>query len=180
MAPVIEDIKATNPTVNIAYIQCDLADNSSVRQAAAHINSLVDKVHILVNNAGIMAARNFQKSADGVEIQLAACHLGHFLLTNLIMDKLVAAQRVVINMTSSAYTLDAVDTQDPNFNVGTGCRPSSQASSSAEIFYRMEKTTIRGMRMVEPRPPTSYSALLWQTDMAARAWPALQLILEVG
>lgn len=123
VAPVIKEIKAANPKVNITYVQCDLSDNASVREAAAQVNSLVDRVHILVNNAGIMAARNFHKSADGVETQFAASHLGHFLLTNLIMNKLVAAQGVVVNMTSSAYSLAAADTQDPNFNVGEDLRP---------------------------------------------------------
>ena len=117
VAPVIEEIKAVNPKVKVGYIQCDLADNSSVREAAAQVNSRVDKVHILVNNAGIMAVRGFEKSVDGVESQFATCHLGHFLLTNLIMNKLVAAQGVVVNISSSTYTYDAVDTQDPNFNV---------------------------------------------------------------
>ena len=98
-------------------MQCDLLDNVSVRKAAARVNSLVHKIDILINNAGIMAARTFQKSADGVESQFAAGYLGHFLLTNLIMDKIVAARGVVVNMTSSAYMLDEVDTHDPNFEV---------------------------------------------------------------
>lgn len=123
VAPVIKEIKAANPKLNITYVQCDLTDNASVRDAAAQVNTLVDKLHILVNNAGIMAARNFHKSADGVESQFAASHLGHFLLTNLIMNKLVAAQGVVVNMTSSAYSLDAADTQDPNFNEGKDYNP---------------------------------------------------------
>ena len=72
----------------------------------------------MINNAGIMAARDLHKSTDGVEAQFAACHLGHFLLTKLVIDKLVAARGLVVNMTSSAYAWDAVDTQDPNFNVG--------------------------------------------------------------
>lgn len=122
IAPVIEEISAANPKVKVTYIQCDLTDNTSVRRAAAQVDSLVDRVDILVNNAGIMAVRGFHKSADGVESQFAAGHLGHFLLTNLIIDKLVAAQGTVINMTSSAYALDAADTQDPNFNVGESPR----------------------------------------------------------
>ena len=110
LAPVIEEIKAANPNVNVTYIQCDLANNSSVREAAAQVNSLVDKVHILAKNAGIMATPNFTKSVDGIEIQFATCHLGNFLLTNLIMEKLVAAEGVVVNVSSSGCIYDAVDT----------------------------------------------------------------------
>ena len=77
----------------------------------------MDKIDILINNAGIMAARTFRKSADGVESQFAAGYLGYFLLTNLIMDKIIAAKGVVVNMTSSAYMLDDVNTHDTNFAV---------------------------------------------------------------
>ena len=117
ITPVITEIQKMNSNIKVTYVQCDLLDNESVRKAAARVNSLVQKIDILINNAGIMAARTFRKSADGVESQFAAGYLGHFLLTNLIMDKIVAARGVIINMTSSAYMLDEVDTHDPNFEV---------------------------------------------------------------
>ena len=115
--PVITEINKVNPMVEIIYIQCDLSDNASVHSAAKQVASMTEKLDVLINNAGIMAARQFQKSVDGVESQFAAGHLGHFLLTNLLMKELVVAQGVVINMTSSAYVLDEPDVQDPNFNV---------------------------------------------------------------
>ena len=117
ITPVIREIQKTNSNIKVTYVQCDLLDNVSVRKAAARVNSLVHKIDILINNAGIMAARTFHKSADGVESQFAAGYLGHFLLTNLILDKIVAARGVIVNMTSSAYMLDEVDTHDPNFEV---------------------------------------------------------------
>ena len=116
--PVIKEIQETNPEVNVNFIQCELSDNASVREAAAKINSLIGRLDVLINNAGIMAVRSFGKSVDGVESQFAAGYLGLFLLTNLIMDKIVAAKDIVINMTSSAYTLDEVNTEDLNFEVG--------------------------------------------------------------
>lgn len=51
--------------------------------------------------------------------------------------------------------------------------------SQLKPLNRKEKTTIRGKRTVEPRRPISYSPLLSRTDLAARAWLALQSILEV-
>ena len=117
ITPVIREIQKTNSNIKVTYVQCDLLDNESVRKAAVRVNSLAHKIDILINNAGIMAARTFRKSADGVESQFAAGYLGHFLLTNLIMDKIVAAKGVVVNMTSSAYMLDEVDTHDTNFAV---------------------------------------------------------------
>ena len=103
-----------NPNIQVTYVQCDLLDNESVRKAAVRVNSLVYKIDILINNTGIMAARTFRKSADGVDSQFAVGCFGRFLLTNLIMDKIVAAKGVVVNMTSSAYMLDESDNHDTN------------------------------------------------------------------
>ncbi|KAK0512982.1 hypothetical protein JMJ35_004999 [Cladonia borealis] len=123
ITPVIREIQKTNSNIKVTYVQCDLLDNGSVRKAAVRVNSLVHKIDILINNAGIMAARTFRKSADGVESQFAAGYLGHFLLTNLIMDTIVAAKGVVVNMTSSAYMFDEVDTHDTNFAEGRDYDP---------------------------------------------------------
>ena len=49
---------------------------ASVREAAAHINSLVDKIHVHINNAGTAPVREFKKSVDGIEMQFAANYLG--------------------------------------------------------------------------------------------------------
>lgn len=57
-----------------------------MRKAAATIDSLVGKLDVLINNAGIITVHSFEKSVDGVESQFAAGYLGHFLLTNLIME----------------------------------------------------------------------------------------------
>ena len=113
ITPIIREIQKTNSNIKVTYVQCDLLHNGSVRKAV-RINSLVHKIDILINNAGIMTARTFRKSADGVETQFAAGCFGHFLLTNLIMDKIVAAKGVIVNMTSSAYMLDESDTHNTN------------------------------------------------------------------
>jgi len=50
--PVIEEIKKSHPDVPTAYVKLDLADNSSVRKAAQEVNAKIDKLDILINNAG--------------------------------------------------------------------------------------------------------------------------------
>ena len=119
VTPVIEKIKKISPGTEAMFLKIDLANNSSVRETAANINKKVEKVDILINCAGIMAVKDFQKSVDGIEVQFAANHVGHFLLTNLLMDKLVAAGKGarVVNVTSNGYGLSGPRYDDWNFQV---------------------------------------------------------------
>ena len=85
----------------------------------------VPKINVLINNAGIMALHDFQKSEDGVEMQFAANHLGHFLLTNLLIPLIFAAGpgSRIVNVSSAGHALGNVRFGDPalraiNFNDG--------------------------------------------------------------
>jgi len=81
-----------NPSVHAALL--DLADLGSVR---AFVRDWQGPLHILVNNAGVMATPE-QRTAEGRELQFATNHLGHFVLTTGLRDALTAADgaRVVV------------------------------------------------------------------------------------
>ncbi|KAF7884648.1 uncharacterized protein EAF02_004984 [Botrytis sinoallii] len=81
---VIEAIRKINPDIEVFFVEIDLLNNKSVRQAAEKIKTLTDKIDVLINNAGVMAVKYYATSVDGVESQFAANYLGHFLLTNLL------------------------------------------------------------------------------------------------
>merc|ERR1711988_349900 len=68
----------------------DLADLASVRECAEQLGNSLEKIDILINNAGIMACPKM-KTKDGFEMQFGTNHLGHFLLTNLLMPQLEQA-----------------------------------------------------------------------------------------
>ncbi|KAI0113592.1 putative short-chain dehydrogenase [Nemania sp. FL0031] len=124
--PVLEKIQALNPSGKTTFVQVDLASNKSVRRAAAEINALpgLDHIDIVINAAGNMAVRTYQTSTDGVELQFAANHLGHFLLTKLLLEKILAAPvPTVVNLTSTGYELGESNFEDPNFNNGNTYNP---------------------------------------------------------
>lgn len=87
--------------------QLDLQDLSSVRQFAEG----VDKVDILINNAGIMAVP-YALTADGFESQIGTNHLGHFALTNLLLPKLTDR---VVTVSSLMHWLGRIDLRDLNW-----------------------------------------------------------------
>lgn len=83
---VLEEAKATGGPGSAALLQIDLADLGSVRRAAGAFLDTGEPLHVLVNNAGVAGQRG--QTADGFELAFGVNHLGHFLLTNLLLDRL--------------------------------------------------------------------------------------------
>ncbi|KAF2704087.1 NAD(P)-binding protein [Pleomassaria siparia CBS 279.74] len=137
ITPVIERIRAINPDIKLTFLHLDLLDNSSVRKAAADINAAVDTIDVLINNAGVAAKKQFSLSKDGIEAHFATNYLGHFLMTNLLVDKIVKSNGIVVNVSSTAYTLAETNTDDPNFNDGKDYHPwvAYGRSKTANILF---------------------------------------------
>ncbi|XP_057776038.1 short-chain dehydrogenase TIC 32, chloroplastic-like isoform X2 [Salvia miltiorrhiza] len=84
---VKETIIKEFPEAKIDVMELDLASFASVRKFASEYNSLGLPLNLLINNAGIMATP-FMLSQDNIELQFATNHLGHFLLTNLLLENM--------------------------------------------------------------------------------------------
>ncbi|XP_006662784.1 short-chain dehydrogenase TIC 32, chloroplastic-like [Oryza brachyantha] len=107
-AKVKDSIAGEVPGAKLHVMEMDLASLASVRRFAKSFSSSHAHLNILVNNAGIMACP-FQLSKDGIELQFATNHVGHFLLTNLLLDKMkltarkTGVQGRIINVSSVAH-----------------------------------------------------------------------------
>jgi NAD(P)-dependent dehydrogenase (short-subunit alcohol dehydrogenase family) len=77
-------IKAAHPAANVEFARLDLASLASVRTFATQFLAGPNRLDVLINNAGIMAAPR-RRTADGFELQFGTNHLGHFALTGLLM-----------------------------------------------------------------------------------------------
>eukprot|EP00105_Crassostrea_gigas_P030343 XP_011452614.1 PREDICTED: retinol dehydrogenase 13 [Crassostrea gigas] len=98
------DIMKKSNNQNIVVKIVDLASLDSIRKFADNINKSEPKIDILINNAGIMMCP-YWKTQDGFEMQFGVNHLGHFLLTNLLLDKIKSsAPARIINVSSRAHT----------------------------------------------------------------------------
>ncbi|KAI0103933.1 hypothetical protein GGR51DRAFT_572933 [Nemania sp. FL0031] len=122
--PVLERIKEIDSSVKTSFVQIELGDHNSVRRAATDILSLAPKIDVLINSAGNMAIKEYTTDKQGIEIQFAINHVGHFLLTNLLIPALESASATsttgsrVVNLTSGAYLISGVNFEDPNFSDG--------------------------------------------------------------
>ena len=128
--PVIDRIHTAYPDVETQFISLDLSSQSAVREAAARINESVRVIDILINNAAIMACP-FSKTVDGIESQFGTNYIGHFLLTNLIMERLIAGQGArIVNVSSSAHRMSDVHLDDWNFEV---CIPYTRGTKNERL-----------------------------------------------
>ncbi|KAL2630131.1 hypothetical protein R1flu_014817 [Riccia fluitans] len=114
-----EDIARLTNNESIRSMVCDLASLDSIRQFAAEYKDTGLPLNALVNNAGIMACPQ-SYTGDGFETQLGVNHLGHFLLTALLMDKLISSasdgvQSRVVVLSSAAHMLGDIDFSDLNY-----------------------------------------------------------------
>src|ERR1700758_3676465 len=107
-------IAASTGNAKVSVRALDLADQDSVRRFAAAWDQ---PLHILVNNAGIMALPDLERTPEGWEMQLATNFLGHFALTTALHDALAAAHGArVVSVSSSGHLFSPVVFDDLHFD----------------------------------------------------------------
>jgi len=122
-------------------IEMDQANLSSVRAAAAAILTRTPKVHLLLNNAGIMAIPDYRLTADGHELQFGTNHLSHFLFYKLLEPALLAAAcssrpSRVVSLASSAHNVCGInDSNNYNFEKGDYDPSVAYAQSKTANIY---------------------------------------------
>lgn len=106
--------KATEGEVVVHKL--DLASLASVRECAEQLGNSLEKIDILINNAGIMACPEM-RTTEGFEMQIGTNHFGHFLLTNLLMPQLKKAAPTarIVNVSSLAHTRGQMQWDDINW-----------------------------------------------------------------
>jgi len=112
----VADIKAQTGNNRVEFMQLDLADLSSVRKFSQEYHNHCNRLDILLNNAGVMESP-YSKTKDGFEMQFGTNHLGHFLLTNLLIDLLKnSGNGRVVTVSSGAHLKGHIDFNDLMFD----------------------------------------------------------------
>lgn len=97
----LEAIKKENPSAKLHLMQLDLADFNSIREFSDEFHSKYSKLDVLVNNAGVMNPPKREVTKQNFEVQFGTNHLGHFLLTGLLLDILKYTPNSRISVQSS-------------------------------------------------------------------------------
>eukprot|EP00058_Branchiostoma_floridae_P026710 XP_002612201.1 hypothetical protein BRAFLDRAFT_115143 [Branchiostoma floridae] len=134
-----KEIRSQTGNKNVVMHKLDLASLTSVRQFVKVINDAEPRLDVLINNAGVMACPRWE-TEDGFEMQFGVNHLGHFLLTNLLLDllKKSAPSRVVtVSSLGHAFT-SGIDFDDINYEKDYSSRESYRRSKLANVLFSRE------------------------------------------
>jgi NAD(P)-dependent dehydrogenase (short-subunit alcohol dehydrogenase family) len=129
-----EAILAQVPGATVHVVRCDLASLRSVREAARSVREDFDRIALLINNAGIVSTLH-RMSVDGFELTFATNHLGPFLLTTLLLDRMADDGRIV-NVSSRVHyqgKLDLARIADPKARYGS--RAAYSRSKLANVLH---------------------------------------------
>ncbi len=119
-------------------VTADLSSQASIRQAAAYLKGRYPRLHVLINNAGVIP-RKREVTVDGLETQFAVNHLAYFLLTNLLLPELEAgAPSRIINVTSGAHTHATMDFDDLQAEHGYQPKQVYSRSKLANVLFTYE------------------------------------------
>src|SRR3954454_24985003 len=118
IATAVGRIRAEQPSCRVGSLLCDLGDQHAVRRLAEDLLRTCKRIDVLVNNAGTVFERR-TLTVDGIESTFAINHLGGFLLTALLRDRLVdsAPARVVFTSSEAHYSA-TMDLDDLGFEHG--------------------------------------------------------------
>lgn len=114
----VAQIKSAAPNARIEAMQLDLASLASVRAFADAFRKNHGQLHILCNNAGVMAIP-YRRTPDGFEMQMGTNHFGHFALTGLLIDLLLANEGArVVTVSSGMHRIGTIRFDDINWEHG--------------------------------------------------------------
>jgi len=132
-------IVAAHPDAKVTLLPLDLSSLASVREAAARLRSDYHRIDLLVNNAGVMYTPQ-SATADGFELQFGTNHLGHFALTGLVLDRMLAVDRSRVVAVSSVghRILSTIDFDDLEFRNGYNRVAAYGRSKLANLLFTYE------------------------------------------
>lgn len=138
-----QDIREATKAINninteIDVMELDLSSLESVRKFCAQVNEQESRLDILVNNAGVFRCP-FSKTEDGFEMHLGVNHLGHFLLTNLLLNllKKSAPARIVV-VSSFLYKKGIIKFDDMNHEHSYSRLEAYSSSKLANVLFSCE------------------------------------------
>lgn len=139
MQESIDALKSKYPSVPIRPLQVDLSSQKSVRAAAAELLGWTDvpTLDIVINSAAVMCLPERTIGEDGIEVTFATNHIGHFLLTNLLLPKILKAAEKsppgatrIVNVSSASPWFAAMRWSDTNFDKKSRELPEAERPSA--------------------------------------------------
>jgi NAD(P)-dependent dehydrogenase (short-subunit alcohol dehydrogenase family) len=133
-----EQITKSSPGAKVSVMELDLSKLASVRGFSDAFHLEHPALHVLCNNAGVMAIP-YRQTADGFEMQFGTNHLGHFALTGLLLDRLLATEGArVVNVASGAHRFGSIRFDDLQWKNGYRKWRAYGQSKLANLLFTLE------------------------------------------
>ncbi|XP_036962394.1 retinol dehydrogenase 12-like [Acanthopagrus latus] len=167
-----EEVRKRTGNGSVIVKKLDLASLQSVRELAKDVLASEERLDVLINNAGVMSCPKWQ-TEDGFEMQFGVNHLGHFLLTNCLLDLLKkSTPSRVVSVSSLAHERGQIYFddlhQDKDYNPWRSYRQSKLANVlfTRELAKRLQGTGV-----------TTYSLHpgVIRTELGRHFWPTIPL-----
>ena len=130
-----DQIRAEAGPASARVVPLNLASLASTRQAAERIRATCPRLDLLINNAGVMAAP-YQRTEDGFELTFATNHLGHFALTGMVLDRLLATPGSrIVTVSSIGHRQGVMRFDDLQFESGYRPWPAYYQSKLANLLF---------------------------------------------
>ncbi|MBJ6360380.1 SDR family oxidoreductase [Paenibacillus sp. GCM10012307] len=131
----LEKVRAASGSDALELALCDLGSLASIRSFAAEFVARNEPLDVLVNNAGVVSIKR-ELTSDGFESMMGVNHLGHFLLTLLLLEPLKRAEqgRIVV-VASGAYKIGRIHFHDPHLSKGFNAAKGYPQSKLANILF---------------------------------------------
>ncbi|XP_058715085.1 retinol dehydrogenase 12-like isoform X2 [Poecile atricapillus] len=175
------EIRAETGNQQVIVRKLDLADTKSIREFAEKFLAEEKELHILINNAGVMLCP-YSKTADGFEMHLGVNHLGHFLLTFLLLERLKqCAPARIVNVSSLAHHGGRIRFHDlhgeKSYNRGLAYCHSKLANVlfTRELARRLQGTKVTANVL---HPGSVYSELVRHSFVMTWLWKIFSFFLK--
>ena len=160
-ATALEAVEACATTSAPEVVSLDLADLASIETAAEAVAARIDRLDVLMNNAGVMAIPR-QRTTDGFEMQFGTNHLGHFALTGRLLPLLLAAEQPrVVTTSSQAHRIGRMRWNDPHRRTRYLRWPAYGQAKLANLLFMFEldrRAGAHGSTLVSTAAHPGYAA----------------------
>ena len=168
-ARCLADVRASAPGAEVSSLLCDFSRQKEVRRLADEVLRRFDRLDVLVNNAGTVF-RNRTLTEDGIEATFAVNHLGYFLLTQLLLERIIrSAPARIVNVASIAHRRASMNFDDLFYERGYFLGKAYGRSKLGNVLYtRLLAQKLAGTGVtVNSLHPGTVDTGIWS---AAPAW----------
>lgn len=170
-------VLAQVPQATIEVMALDLGSLASIHAFAEAYSARYDKLHLLLNNAGVMAPPR-QETTDGFELQFGTNHLGHFALTGLLLDRMARTPGSrIINVTSSAQYFGKINFDDLQSEQSYSRYGAYNQSKLANVLFTFELQRRLEAAGIEANSATAHPGLS-TTNLQKRTVSVSEMRLE--